>query len=151
MADTGRPETTEEQKQEMLQKLEPYLKSGLSVRKSLKEAQIPSSTFYDILSRDTKFSEQIDRFQQFIPVLLNSSIVRQLQSIIQKQNIGSSTPLTKEDIDFLKWFATNSNLTKEEYGERKEIGLVDPEAELQRIKELIAEQSLPEGENGTKE
>ena len=49
----------------------------------------------------------------------------------------------KLDVNFLKWFALNSNMTKGEYGERKEIGLYDPEAEIQRIAGLIDEASEP--------
>jgi hypothetical protein len=138
----GRPAITEEDKQEMLQKLEPYLKSGLSIRKALKEAEIPSSTFFDIMSKDLKFAEQINRFRQFVSVLLNNAIVRKLQDIIKKQNAG--TELTKDDTDFLKWFATNSNLTREEFGERKDIGLYDPEIEIQKIAGLIDELSTKE-------
>jgi hypothetical protein len=141
----GRPETTAEQKQEMLRKLEPYLKSGLSIRKSLREAQIPTSTFYDIMNRDVEFSEQINRFRQFVAVLLNSAVVKQLQDIIRKQSEGKG--LEREDIEFLKWFANNSNLTREEFGERKDVALVDPEVELNKVMTLIEEQSTKENNN----
>lgn len=141
----GRPEITEEEKKEMLQKLEPYLKSGLSVRKALREAGIPNSTFYMLKDRDTEFLEQINRFQQFISVLLNSSIVRQLQDIIKKQN--AKVALAKEEIEFMKWFATNSNQTKEEYGERKNIGFFDPEAEVQRLAGMIDDSTEEEEGN----
>lgn len=140
----GRPETTEEEKNVMLQKLEPYLKSGLSVRKALREAGIPNSTFYDIMNRDTKFSEQINRFRQFVSVLLNNAIVRQLQGIIQKQQ--DKVELTKDDLYFLEWFATNSNLTREEFGERKDIALVDPEVELNKVMTIIEEQTTKDND-----
>lgn len=42
----GRPKISEETKNEMLSKLEPYLKSGVSIRKALIEDQIPAATFY---------------------------------------------------------------------------------------------------------
>jgi hypothetical protein len=138
----GRPEITEDEKKEMLQKLEPYLKSGISVRKALKEAQIPNSTFYKLMERDEQFREQIDRFKQFISIILNNSIIRHLHTIVAKQTPKEGEAeelLTKEDMEFLKWFATNSNLTKEEYGERKDIGIVDPESEIHRISGLIEE------------
>lgn len=133
----GRPPINEEQKKQMLSKLEPYLKSGLSVRKALKEAQISSATFYRIMDKDEGFREQIDRFRQFVAVLLNNSLVRELQNIIKKQNDGQ--PLTSEDKSFLWKFATTSNLTREEFGERKTIGLYDPEVEIQRVANLIDE------------
>ena len=133
----GRPQKTEEEKQTMLLKLEPYLKSGLSVRKALLQSQISNTTFYAIMDRDAQFREQINIFRQFIPIMLNSSIVTYLQAIIKKQN--DKVELTKDDLNFLKWFALNSNVTKGEYGERKEVGLYDPEAEIQRIAGLIDE------------
>lgn len=145
----GRPETTEEEKQEMLQKLEPYLRSGLSIRKALKEAQVPNSTFYDLMSRDSKFSEQIGRFRQYLSILLNSSIIKHLQSITRKQN--ENVPLTKEDISFLQWFATNSNLTREEFGERKDVGFYDPEAEIQRLARIMESDDDEGDDNGLKE
>lgn len=138
MADEGgRPETTEGEKQEMLSKLEPYLKSGFSVRKALIETGISNATFYRLMDRDERFREQINRFRQFVSVLLNNSIVRQLQDIIQKQN--GKIPLNDKDISFLQWFATNSNLTREEFGERKDIGIYDPEVEIQKLNKLIEE------------
>ena len=140
MADEpGRPEYTEEEKKEVLQKLEPYLKTGLSVRKALIEAQVNNSKFYRMMERDDGFREQINRFRQFISILLTNSVVRQLQDIVQKQN--SKIPLTDKDISFLQWFAVNSKLTREEFGERKEVGLFDPEAEIQRLAHLLDENS----------
>jgi len=133
----GRPPISEEDKKIMLQKLEPYLKSGLSVRKSLLEAEISSSTFYYIMDRNPKFLEQINRYRQFVSVLTNNAIVRHLQDIIKKQNAEQT--LTAEDNSFLKWFATNSNLTRGEFGERKNIGIYDPEAEIQRLAGLLDE------------
>lgn len=147
MADIGRPETTEEEKRAMAQKLEPYLKSGLSIRKALREAQIPRSTFYDILQKDSDFSDQIERFKQFLSIMNNNAIVTHLQNIIALQNTPLTEeqikqglkfqPIPKEDVDFIKWFSTNSNLTREEYGERREISAFDPEEELNKIKEFI--------------
>lgn len=133
----GKPPITEEEKNEMVQKLEPYLKSGLSIRKAVLEAQIPRSTFYDLMAKDPKFADQINRFRQFISVLLNNGIVRQLQTIIQKQN--EKQKLDSDELNFMKWFADHSNLTKEEFGERKDIGIYDPEVEIQRLLGLINE------------
>lgn len=138
----GRPSLTEDEKKIMLQKLEPYLKSGLSTRKALLQAGVPNSTFYDLMEKDEKFREQINIYRQFVPIMLNSSMVKHLQEIIAKQNDGEK--LNKEDLKFLKWFAINSNITKEEFGERKEIGIYDPEVEIQRLSRLIDEQSKGE-------
>jgi len=139
----GRPEISEEDKKQMVSKLEPYLKSGLSIRKSLFEAQIPKSSFYKAMERDEEFRDQIGRFRQFVSVLLNNSVIRLLQNIVKTQNTEGKV-LTKDDIAFLQWFADHSTLTKDEFGSRKEISLYDPEVEIQRVKSLLEEGSTKE-------
>lgn len=97
----GRPKTSEEQKtkrkEDLLRKLEPYLKSGLSVNKSLKEAKIFSSEFYKYMADDKFFGEKIEKFRQYTSILVNSVLVNHLHSIIRKQNRGEQ--LTQENLD----------------------------------------------------
>ena len=142
----GRPHLTEAQKAErkeyLLQKLEPYLKSGLSVNKALRETKIHNSEFYKFMAEDEFFRDEVGRFRQFISVLLNNAIVHELIVIVEKQN--NNEPLSRDDIKFLMWFALNSNLCKEEYGRRENISLYDPEDEIQRIKSILEEQTTKE-------
>lgn len=153
----GRPPISDDEKKLMLSKLEPYLKTGLSTRKSLLEAKIPSATFYRIYNADTQFREQIDAYRQFTSVLLNNALVSHLQALIRKQNgYQAKDPktgkiiqvagekLSKEETDFLWKFATTSNLTKGEFGERKEVSVYDPEAEIQKVKGIIEEETTDE-------
>ncbi len=141
----GRPKTTDEQKEAMLSKLEPYLKSGLTLRKALLEAGIPTATFYRIKKSDPSFDSKIARFQQYLSILLNSSIIKHLHQLVRKQagyqeTDGTIVPprtLNGNDLAFLEWFALNSNLTKEEFGNRSATIAFDPEAELQKMKEMI--------------
>ena len=115
---------TEEDKDLMLRKLEPYLKSGLSLRKALKEADIVASTFYAIKDRDENFRSKIEYFQQYLSVLLNSSLVQHVHAIVRKQTgwtdrDGTEHPaevLNKHDLEYLQWFTTTRNLAKEKYG-----------------------------------
>ncbi len=145
----GRPELSQQEKNEMLQKIEPYLKCGLSVRKALLEVKIPNSTFYRLMEEDGYFREQIGRFRQFTAVLINNALVRELQFIIEKQN-GSEIrkirpqPLNKDDRAFLQWFALNCNQAKEEFGRRERIDMFDPEAEIQKVKRIIEESTTKE-------
>lgn len=147
--DRGRPPITEDQKKDILHKVEPYLKSGLSVRKALSEAKIPNSTFYHLMNEDEHFREQIDTFRNFVSVLLNNTLVRELMTIIDKQNGNEarnikSQPLNRDDIAFLQWFALKSNLTKEEWGDRENVSLFDPETEIQKVKRMIDESTTKE-------
>lgn len=133
----GRPPLDEKQKNEIVKKLEPYLKAGLSMRKSCLEAGVPRSTVYKILDQDEQFMDQIRRYQQFLSVAVSNSMVRQLFSIKVKQNNGEE--LTTDDLGFLKWFATHSKATKEEFGKRHQLEVQDPEVEIQRIAHMIDE------------
>ena len=142
----GRPADTPEEKaskrKEVLSRIEPYLKSGLSVRKALAEAQISNAMFYRFMDEDEGFREQINQFRQFVSVLANNAIVRELMTIIDKQNGDKARnikpqSLSPDDRAFLQWFALKSNLTKEEWGDRESISLFDPEAEIQEVKRII--------------
>jgi len=153
----GRPVTPESEvvlkKKTMLDKIEPYLKSGLSIRKSCLEADINRSELYVFIAEDDNFSDQIHKFQQYMSVITSNTIVREMIQIAQKQNPkvdkdGNVTtpakPLTQSDLDLVKWFALNSKSAKEEFGERKDINTFDPEAELKRLNEAIEASAKPE-------
>lgn len=136
----GRPKLTEIQKtkrkQYILQKLEPYLKSGLSVNKALKEAKVFNSEFYKYMAKDRFFGEKIAQFRQYISILVNKILVTELFKIVEKQEVTRQS-LNEEDREFLFWFALNSNNCKEEWGRRKNFNLFNPEMELQRLRTLI--------------
>jgi hypothetical protein len=141
----GRPQISEEQKTEILTKLEPYLKSGLNISKSLSEAHIQSGTFYRLMERDEEFREKVNRARNFLSVMANNIAVRELMAISAKQAGNASKgekpkPLNKEDKKFLWQFLLTSNLTKAEYGERKKIDMFDPEPEIQKLKSMLEEE-----------
>lgn len=149
----GRPRLTEEQKalrkKYLLQKLEPYLMTGLSVNKALREAKLLNSEFYRYMAEDRYFGEKIAKYKQFIGVLINQAIVAELLSIIEKQNGNivkgiQPQPLSKDDVDFLCWFALNSNLCREEWGRHENLSSFDPEAEIQQIKRTIEQYAIKE-------
>jgi hypothetical protein len=148
----GRPPISEEEKKDILHKLEPYLKGGLSVSKAILEAGVPNSTFYKLMGEDEGFREKINQYRNFTAILLNNAIVTELQTIIRKQtgytdDKGKKHPpekLKKEDREFLWKFALNSNFTKDMFGERKDVNLFDPEAEIQKVKGILEEQTTKE-------
>lgn len=144
----GRPWLTEQQKMQrkkyLLRKIEPYLMSGLSISRALREAKIFNSEFYKYMDEDRLFGEKIEKYKQFTSVLLNQAIFQQLVSIVEKQNgnkLEGIPPqeLSKEDIQFLMWFALHNNLTSEEYGSSDSISIFDPEEEVQKVKRIIHE------------
>lgn len=131
----GRPPLLDNQKDIIVQKLEPYLKAGLSVRKACREAEVPKSTVYDLIKKDEEFADKIRRYQQFVSVLLSNTLLRQLMVIAKRQN--DSLELSSGDLRFLQWFATHSSQTREEFGDRRDVGLYDPEMEIKRLANLI--------------
>jgi hypothetical protein len=149
----GRPSITDEEKELILQKLEPLLKSGVGIQKALLEAQIPSSTFYKLMDEDEEFMERINTYRQYLSVVTNNAIFKHLQQITDKQKgdeIKGIKPqaLSKEDIDFLKWYALNSVHCKDEFGNRQNINMAfDPEQEIQKVKRLIEENTTKELEH----
>lgn len=153
----GRPAMTPEEKAEkiklMSQKLEPYLKSGLSIRKALAEAKISKTDFYRMMEEVDSFRDTINQFRQFVAVLSNNAIVRELMFIIDKQNGNEAKhvkpeKLSRDDREFLKWFVLSSTLTKDEFGERKDISLFDPEAEIQKVKGLLEDMTTKKISHG---
>lgn len=138
----GRPSTSEEDKERIFHKLTPYLKAGLSLPKACREAKIPVSTVYKLRDEDPGFMEQIEASKQFISVLVSNANIRILEKVITRiEDAGSFEELPKAMLDFLKWFATNSNATREEFSERKDIGLFDPAAEIAKVAKMIDESS----------
>lgn len=135
----GRPVLTDKQKKEkqemVLLKLEPYLKSGLSVNKSLQQAKIANSEFYRMMQESEGFWERIERFKQYTSVLANSVLVKHLHYIVEKQN--NHEQLSPIDIKFLWWFAVNNNNTQEEFGKREQMTSFGPQGELLKMKDMI--------------
>jgi len=161
----GRPPTyTAEEKQKIVTKVEPYLKGGLPVSKAIIEAGVPRGTFYRLMSEDEGFRDKINQFRNFTAILANNAIIGELQAIIKKQQgykddkgkMVKAVALKKIDHEFLWKFALNANMMREMYGERKELNLFDPEAEIQKVKGILEEsttreiQDVPDDQDETK-
>lgn len=144
----GRPRLTElqkaQRKENLLIRLEAYLKSGLSISKSLREAKVFNSEFYKYMSEDRFFGEKVAKYRQYTSVLANQAIVNELFRIVQKQNerIKNNQPqsLSSEDVEFLWWYALHANACREEWGRRAEVSY-DAEEEIHKIKQLIEHNS----------
>lgn len=54
----GRPPMTQKQRDLVVQKLKPFLQSGLSIRKACLEAGIPRSTLYYLMETDKDFADK---------------------------------------------------------------------------------------------
>lgn len=110
----GRPAITDKTKERIVQKLEPYLKVGLSIKKACIQAQIPKSTVYKLIQRDSDFADQIKRHEQYLSTLFSSSVTFQLHSVVAKQLMGKQ--IDQLDFNFMKWFASASKQARDEFG-----------------------------------
>ncbi|MBI3397422.1 hypothetical protein HY045_03010, partial [Candidatus Woesebacteria bacterium] len=96
----------------VFQKLEPYLCSGLSIRKACNEARVGRAWLYTLMERDENFADQIARAEQYLSVIVNGIIFRELLRIVIKQQ--NNEKLSTLDQDFLMWFVVHSTSTREE-------------------------------------
>lgn len=119
---------------QILSRVEPYLKSGLPLSKACYEAHVPRSTIYYLMGKEEWFLDKIHKFQQFLGVLAIMAIFKELLVIITKQNSGEV--LDKSDVKFLQWFALHSILTVEEFGKRKSHYPLDWEEIIHRTRRL---------------
>lgn len=138
----GRPPATQEEIDSIVQKLEPYLKAGLSLTKACLQTGVARSVVYGLMEKNDSFRERMEVLRNFFSILVNTAIVTQLRHVMKKQAIpeGAKKPveeLNKNEYEFLKWLATTSNLTKEEFNNRSEVKLVDAEVELRRLLNVI--------------
>ncbi len=128
----GRPWLTiqqkENHKQLILSKLEPWLMTGISINKALKAAQIHNSEFYKYLKEDRLFGEKIAHFRNFIPVLVCKIMFTEFMSIARRQQEAGG--LSKDDRDFVMWFATHSNTMSDLYGRREKTLSFDPQEDF---------------------
>lgn len=132
------PILTKELKEQIVHRIEPYLKSGLSIHTACLQAGIPRSTLYKIMEENEYLRDRVDRSRQFFSVAVSSIVARKLHAILLRQQAGEE--ITGEDLEFIKWLALNSTHCREEFGKvsRKALNF-DPELELQRLNSLIDE------------
>lgn len=135
----GRPAMGRPEKEIILQKLEPYLKGGFSLRSACSSLGIQRSTIYYLMDKDEWFLSEIERYKQYISVIVTMAMASLLYDIVQRQN--KEEKLLREDIKFLEWFAVHSHATAEEFGRRQKTVLFDPEEEIRRIEEIIGTQA----------
>lgn len=129
-------------KSEMVSKIAPHLKTGLSIRKSVLEAKISRATFYRYMQNDKEFREQITHFCNFNTVLLHNALFQQLITIVTRQNgqPEKGIPpqmLEKEDVRFLQWYALKHKQCREEFGNRNRTNAIDANTEIYKLNTII--------------
>lgn len=115
MSSPGRPPLSQEEKDTLFRKLEPHLMTGMSLHKACLKAKVPSSTVYDIYNNDAEFSEKIEVAKSHQAVLVHNILSSELQRIAEAQNSGERKSLSKDELRFVQWMATNSPATREDF------------------------------------
>lgn len=134
----GRPATTQEEKDVIFHKLEPYLKTGLSLYKACLAAEIPKSRVYELINEDQQFAEKIDASKNYLAILTSSMFHNMVVSIGQKiKESGDVSKLDKEELKLLKWYVTKSKTTKEEFGDRVDISEKPDFSELEENPDVL--------------
>lgn len=138
----GRPTISASEKEQMVSKIMPFLQSGLSIRKSVREAKISRATFYRMMETDDSFRDKITQSRNYLSILLTNTLVKELFEIAEKQTGNPSKhippqPLSREDIKFLFWFALKTRFGKDEWGRLKRADYYDSEREIQRLKQTL--------------
>jgi hypothetical protein len=135
------PILSRKQKEGLVHTLEPYLKSGLSIRNACLQSGIPRSTLYKIIGEDEYLRNRVDQYRQYISVVTMNILSRKLFFIAKKQQAG--VELDSDDLRFVQWLAVHSGHCREEFGkEARNKPTFDPQAELLRINQLIEDNSV---------
>jgi hypothetical protein len=135
------PILTKELKEQVVHRIEPYLKSGLSINKACLQAGVPKSTLYKVMKENAYLRDRVDRSRQFLSVAISNIVARKVHTILLKQQEGED--IVGEDLDFIKWVALNSTHCREEFGKVSRMALnFDPEAEIMRLNDLIEQHAV---------
>lgn len=133
----GRPQISDTDKDLLFRKLEPYLHSGISLRKACREAKINRAWIYTLIQRDDIFADQIAQAKEYLGIYFSIFIYKIVSEYCYK--ILSGKLLKSEELDFLKWFALHAKATSEEFGQRINTGTtIDTEMEFRRFKQILA-------------
>lgn len=154
---------SDQQKELYLAKISPYLKQGLSINKACIQGGVPKSTVYDLMRVDEDFKDKVEQAASSVGVIANNIVVSVLFDIAKKQSNYRAyqenpdtyrgngkiepKPLSDKEISFVQWFVTTNKNTKEEYSNRIETTIFDPQAEISKmmasIEEMISNSPAP--------
>jgi len=140
----GRPALPDTELETILQKLKPFLITGLSLPKACALAEIPTSNVYYFQDTKPWFLERINAYKAYTPNKLTQIFnyqleliywrierVKELQEKIKEEpDAGVRANLmlemirtgpTQKDSEFLQWYAVNHKVNREEFGLKTEI------------------------------
>jgi len=121
----GRPEFTDEQYVAWLSELRPYLEKGNSLYYACDRAGL--SSHYTVIGEKYRsndwFSVKIDRYRGRPGEMINDTLTTLCYTI--EDNIKKGVPLTKDDLDLLKFMAEKHRTAQPFFVTRTETAQVD--------------------------
>ena len=124
---TGRPSYTDDQFEQWLEDLKPWLKAGNTISYAIDKGGLDMhrTTLYEKYRLNDWFSDKINRFRSFAGELVNEFFYKEVLRIYEKQKIGQV--LTKEDYDLMKHFSEKHRTSQPFFIQRYEIAQVEPD------------------------
>ncbi len=135
----GRPPLTAEQIDGIVRKLEPYIKVGLSIRKSCIEANIPKSTVYDLIDENEAFADKIEVLQSYLSARVIHTLGAKALDIAERAE--RTGRYEEPDMRFMQWMALNFRGCRDIFSRTVDVRLdmPDPHAHILKIARMIDE------------
>lgn len=121
----GRPAVSEKERERIIDKLAPYLSSGMSLGKAVERSGVPRSTVYKLYREDAQFMDDIKTLQKAFTVVVKDIIATELMRITAKQD--KDEELTRDDKSFVQWIANTNKQMRKYYGNNKDKDEEEPD------------------------
>lgn len=113
---TGKLPLSQDDINSIFHKLDPYLKTGVSLNKACIMANVPKSTVYDLYRENLQFAEKIDTSKNYLSIVTSNIFYTEIERI--KNSQFDNKPVNKNDLNFVQWFVLNHKSGNEEFGKQ---------------------------------
>lgn len=125
----GKPVISEIETNMIFRKLEPYLKTGVSLNKACLMANVPKSTVYDLYKENFQFAEKIDTSKNYLSIVTSNIFYTEIERIKNLQS--DNKVIDKNDLHFIQWFTLNHKSGSEEFGKQAVDLVSERQSEIQ--------------------
>ena len=134
--ENGRPEISEEQYAKWLDQMAPFLKLASSLYWAMEKAELlqHSGVIYKKYKLGDWFMKKVDAYRRQIGEITNNATVRLLGMIDEK--LKQDKPLSKDELDFMKWFAEKHRTAQPFFVTRTE-QVVKDDKEIGKILDVL--------------
>lgn len=132
----GRPKISDEQYQKWLDQMAPFLKLASSLYWAMDKAELLNhqTAIYEKYRQNDWFTQKVDAYRRQIGEITNNATVRLLGMIDEK--LKQDKPLSKDELDFMKWFAEKHRTAQPFFVTRTE-QVVKDDKEIGKILDVL--------------